>query len=81
MNISGTAETDSILDETNLIITQVLGVDLAPIQPDFVPPNCKFEMDDLEEDFAYRRPFDFIHCRYMAYAIKDWPRLVKQIYQ
>jgi hypothetical protein len=59
---------------------QVLGVDLSPIQPDFVPPNLKFEIDDIKEDFTYRRPFDYIHCRYMAYALKDWTRLRSQVY-
>jgi len=59
---------------------EVLGVDLAPIQPNLVPPNVKFEIDDIEEDFPYTQPFDYIHCRYMAYAIQNWPRLVQQIY-
>jgi len=62
-------------------IYQVIGIDIAPIQPPFVPPNCKFEIDDIEEEFTYRRPFDFIHCRYMAYAVKSWPKLVQQIYE
>lgn len=30
---------------------QVLGTDLSPIQPTWVPPNCKFEVDDLEQDW------------------------------
>ncbi|KAN0091943.1 S-adenosyl-L-methionine-dependent methyltransferase [Hyaloscypha variabilis] len=60
---------------------EVIGIDIAPIQPPFVPPNCKFEIDDIEEEFTYRRPFDFIHCRYMAYAVKSWPKLVQQIYE
>jgi hypothetical protein len=60
---------------------QVLGVDLAPIQPEFVPTNCKFEIDDIDYDFTYRRPFDFIHCPYMAYVVKDWPRLISQVYR
>ena len=29
--------------------TTVLGVDLAPIQPTWVPPYCHFEVDDIEE--------------------------------
>ncbi|PGG99508.1 hypothetical protein AJ79_08510 [Helicocarpus griseus UAMH5409] len=60
---------------------QVLGVDMQPIQPTFVPPNVKFEIDDVEEEFTYTTSFDYIHCRYMSYSIKDWPRLVKQIYK
>lgn len=27
---------------------QVLGIDLSPEQPTWVPPNCKFEVDDFE---------------------------------
>ncbi|RDW74836.1 S-adenosyl-L-methionine-dependent methyltransferase-1 [Coleophoma cylindrospora] len=60
---------------------EVLGVDLSPIQPNFVPPNVKFEIDDIELDFPDSRSYDYIHCRYMSYAIKDWPRLVQQVYK
>ncbi|KAK2790791.1 hypothetical protein FQN53_008614 [Emmonsiellopsis sp. PD_33] len=60
---------------------EVLGVDLQPIQPTLVPPNLKFEIDDVEDEFPHTKPFDYIHCRYMAYSIKDWPRLVSQIYK
>jgi methylase of polypeptide subunit release factors len=28
----------------------VLGTDLSPIQPNLVPQNCSFEIDDLESD-------------------------------
>ncbi|RDW85977.1 S-adenosyl-L-methionine-dependent methyltransferase-10 [Coleophoma crateriformis] len=60
---------------------EVLGVDLSPIQPNFVPPNVKFEIDDIELDFPDSRTYDYIHCRYMSYAIKNWPRLVQQVYE
>ncbi len=43
-----------------------------------VPPNVKFEIDDCEEPWTFREKFDFIHCRYLAAAIKDWPRLMQQ---
>ncbi|KAK2786934.1 hypothetical protein FQN53_005880 [Emmonsiellopsis sp. PD_33] len=59
----------------------VIGNDLSPIQPGFVPPNVKFEVDDIEEDFAHPQPFDYIHSRYLAGAIKDWPRLIRQTFQ
>ena len=58
----------------------VLGVDINPIQPGFVPPNVHFEIDDVEEDFPEERSYDYVHCRYLAYAIKDWRRLINQIY-
>lgn len=59
---------------------EVLGIDISPIQPNLVPPNVKFEIDDIEEEFAHPQPFDYIHCRYMAYAVKNWSRLVQQVY-
>lgn len=30
---------------------QVIGTDLSPVQPIFVPPNCRFEVDDFELDW------------------------------
>lgn len=58
---------------------EVLGVDIAAIQPQFVPPNCQFEIDDVEEDWPYRPShFDFIHGRDLMTAVRDWPRLISQ---
>ncbi|CAJ2505888.1 Uu.00g000180.m01.CDS01 [Anthostomella pinea] len=59
----------------------VVGNDLSPIQPDWVPPNVRFIVDDVELDWVEEQDkYDFIHCRYMAGSIKDWPRLVRQIH-
>ncbi|KAB2575292.1 Methyltransferase type 11 [Lasiodiplodia theobromae] len=58
----------------------VLGNDLSPIQPRWTPPNVKFEVDDIESDWAYSTPFDFIHSRYLVCSISDWPRLVRQAF-
>lgn len=46
-----------------------------------MPPNVKFEIDDVEEDWLYSTPFDYIHCRFMAGSLKDWPRLMSQAFQ
>jgi len=59
---------------------QVLGNDISPVQPTSVPPNVSFEVDDMESDWVYASPFDYIHARYLAGSIKDWPRLVSQAY-
>lgn len=48
---------------------------------DRLPPNCHFEIDDVEEQFTYRHKFDFIHSRDFLFSIKDWPRLVGQCYE
>ncbi|KKA23157.1 hypothetical protein T310_2883 [Rasamsonia emersonii CBS 393.64] len=60
---------------------EIIGIDLSPTQPIMVPPNVQFEIDDIEEDWTFRRPFDYIHSRYMAGAIQDWPRLMEQCFQ
>ncbi|KAL8939647.1 MAG: hypothetical protein Q9216_003255, partial [Gyalolechia sp. 2 TL-2023] len=60
---------------------EILGNDLSPIQPHWVPPNVRFEVDDVEDDWAYHQPFDYIHCRMMGNAIKDWPKLHRQCYE
>ncbi|MCJ1351091.1 MAG: hypothetical protein MMC33_001073 [Icmadophila ericetorum] len=59
----------------------ILGNDLSPIQPRWVPPNVRFEVDDVEADWAYSQKFDFIHCRSMGTTIRDWPRLIKQCFE
>lgn len=60
---------------------EVLGVDIAATQPDFVPPNLNFEIDDVEEDWPYRPAhFDFVHARDLMTAVRDWPRLISQAY-
>ena len=45
-----------------------------------MPPNVKFEIDDAEESWTFREPFDFVHLRYLATAIQDWPKLAQQAY-
>ena len=45
-------------------MASVLGIDLSPIQPAFVPPNCAFEVDDLTMEWTFPDDeFDFIHIR------------------
>lgn len=58
----------------------VTGVDLSPSQPTWVPPNVRFEVDDVEEEFTFSKPADFIHCRYFAGSIRDWPKFIRQCF-
>jgi hypothetical protein len=47
-----------------------------------VPPNCRFEIDDAEEDWVYaENSFDYIHGRDLYHSIRDWPRLIGQAYK
>ncbi|KAF4443799.1 hypothetical protein FACUT_1080 [Fusarium acutatum] len=59
---------------------KVIGVDLSPIQPDFVPPNVEFFIDDIEEPWNFSEPFDYVHSRMMTFSIKSWPSLASSIY-
>ncbi|CAI0653247.1 unnamed protein product [Colletotrichum noveboracense] len=60
--------------------SDVTGVDISPIQPGWVPPNCKFQIDDVEHPWTWSPDFDFIHLRHMEACISDWPAFYKQIY-
>lgn len=60
----------------------VTGIDIAPIQPALVPPNCTFEIEDVENDWTYREDyFDFIFGRDLLFAIRDWPKLLRQCHR
>lgn len=52
--------------------SEVIGVDLSPIQPGLIPPNCSFEIDDLEKEWTWTKPFDFIFSRVMAGSFEDY---------
>ncbi|KAK5016777.1 hypothetical protein LTR16_003075 [Cryomyces antarcticus] len=61
---------------------EVIGTDISPVQPKWVPPNLQFEVDDLEEEWLYKpNSFDFIHVRFMFLAIKDYPAMLEQAYK
>jgi SAM-dependent methyltransferase len=58
---------------------RVVGTDLSPIQPTWVPANCRFEVDDAEAEWTFAaNSFDFIHVRGLFGSIASWPRLYEQ---
>ncbi|TDZ53115.1 Secondary metabolism regulator LAE1 [Colletotrichum trifolii] len=60
--------------------SEVTGIDLSASQPDFMPPNVKFEIDDIEEPWTFSQPFDYIHCRAMSSSLSDWKKFFQQCY-
>lgn len=58
----------------------VFGVDLSPIQPDWVPNNCRFHVDDYEDQWTYsdEEKFDYIHGRALSGTSANWPRFYAQ---
>ncbi|KAF5019752.1 hypothetical protein F66182_8237 [Fusarium sp. NRRL 66182] len=59
----------------------VIGVDLSPSQPSFVPPNVRFEIDDIDEEWNYSQPFDYVHSRFMNFSIQNWEAYLDNIYK
>ncbi|KAL1642571.1 hypothetical protein SLS58_005340 [Diplodia intermedia] len=59
---------------------QVIGTDLSPIQPSWVPPNLHFQVEDCESEWTWNPsdPFDYIHVRDLGGAIQDWNKLLDQ---
>ncbi|KAL9585701.1 MAG: hypothetical protein Q9212_001358 [Teloschistes hypoglaucus] len=61
---------------------QVIGTDLSPVQPDIVPENLHFEIDDCEATWMYpEHYFDYIHSRFMIASIGNWASLIRKAYK
>lgn len=46
-----------------------------------VAPNLKFEIDDIEEEWTWSRPFDYIHSRHMTSSLADWKEYITKCYK
>lgn len=60
--------------------SEVIGVDLSPIQPSLVPPNCTFEVDDLEKEWTWSQKFDLVLSRVMTGCFVDMQEFVHKAY-
>ncbi|KAE9364099.1 S-adenosyl-L-methionine-dependent methyltransferase [Stipitochalara longipes BDJ] len=56
---------------------KVIGTDLSPIQPEFVPPNCFFEVNDAEDPWIFTHQFDYIHGRALGSCFKSHFEVIK----
>ena len=45
------------------------------------PPNCVFEVDDFEDDWVYKKQFDFIHGRELEGCISDDLLLFQRVFK
>jgi SAM-dependent methyltransferase len=61
---------------------EVIGTDLSPIQPSWMPPNCRFELDDASLPWTFDdNTFDYIHIRCLLGSIADWVSLYRECYR
>ncbi|KAL3425468.1 methyltransferase domain-containing protein [Phlyctema vagabunda] len=57
---------------------EVIGTDIAKVQPTAVPPNVFFEIDDAEDESGWtfaEDDFDLIHFRNLSGAFTDWDHI------
>ncbi|KAF4337789.1 mrna 3 end-processing yth1 [Fusarium beomiforme] len=60
---------------------EVIGIDISPIQPPWVPPNLKFEIDDFTLSWTFGdNSKDFIHMRCLGGSVPDWHRLYENAF-
>jgi hypothetical protein len=58
----------------------ITGIDLSPIQPELVPENVHFFVDDIEQDWVDPdNKFDFIHMRSTTHSIRDRRALLQRV--
>ncbi|KAK6955923.1 hypothetical protein Daesc_003570 [Daldinia eschscholtzii] len=61
---------------------EILGIDLSPIQPLWVPRNVQFMVDNIEEEWLQpANSLDYVHARQMASTIRDWPALMGEVFK
>lgn len=60
----------------------VVGTDVTPIQPSWVPANVRFELDDCNQEWTWpANTFDFIHARMLVGVIEDWYLFHRQAFR
>ncbi|KAI5461959.1 S-adenosyl-L-methionine-dependent methyltransferase [Mariannaea sp. PMI_226] len=62
--------------------TEVIGTDLSPIQPSWVPPNVQFQIDDFTQEWTFAEgSLDYVHMRWLIGCVTDWNALFQQAYK
>ncbi|VBB79864.1 Putative protein of unknown function [Podospora comata] len=60
--------------------TTVTGIDLSPIQPNYVPENVHFFVDDFDEEWVDPEDkYDFIHIRNVMHSVTDTKALLSRV--
>lgn len=59
----------------------MVGIDISPIQPSWVPANCRFQIDDFENPWTFDADhFDYVHARNLEGCIARLPRFFEQVF-
>ncbi|KAF5690857.1 TAM domain-containing protein [Fusarium circinatum] len=61
---------------------EVIGTDVSPIQPSWVPPNLQFEIEDCTQEWTFAPDSaDYIHIRWLIGSIPDWYKFFREAYK
>ncbi|EXK76095.1 hypothetical protein FOQG_19146 [Fusarium oxysporum f. sp. raphani 54005] len=59
----------------------VIGIDISPIMPNWVPPNLKFQIDDCGREWTFKESsFDYIHARDLNGSV-NWCEFTKEVFR
>ncbi|CEI63179.1 unnamed protein product [Fusarium venenatum] len=60
---------------------EVVGTEISPIQPTWMPPNLRLEIEDANDSWTFNPDsFDFVHMRFMLGSITDWTATFSEAY-
>jgi hypothetical protein len=59
----------------------VKGIDVSPIQPNWVHPNVRFEIDDFNLDWDDNNKYDLIHARELLGSVPHWPEFYAKCFR
>ncbi|RKK18861.1 hypothetical protein BFJ65_g9152 [Fusarium oxysporum f. sp. cepae] len=80
--INGQAGIWAIEFADNFPNVSVIGTDLAPIQPNWIPPNLEFQIDDCTQEWTFQPDsLDYVHMRWLVGSIADWTALFQEAYK
>ncbi|KAK6193107.1 hypothetical protein LQW54_012786 [Pestalotiopsis sp. IQ-011] len=60
---------------------QVLGVDVDPVKPPYMLPNCRFDLVDASQPWSFDQNFDFIHMRMVGELPNGKNKLFETMYE
>lgn len=62
--------------------SEVLGTDLSAMQPDMVPPNVRFLVDDVEDpEWLNGSNWDLIHLRFVVGTLRNIPETLTRCFE
>lgn len=79
--------TKIILVADEIPSAEVIGIDKAAIQPEWIPPNSSFWIDNImlvgkPDDWDYPNDqYDFVHIGNLCSAVDDWKELTEAAYR